>query len=293
MKKIIALLIAVFISTGFQTKGFADELVDSFINKAGITPDSILYPIDVAIDNLKITLAIGVGNKINAAMNVAEERLGEGQVLLEKGQEEKVRELINEYHEKMDGVTKEVEDKIEESEDEDDRKEDKRLDKIKRIHKKVAIRQEKALRILNRIKEKENVPEEVKAKIEAVIQMQTMKKEVVRRFVEERHQYNEAKKAYNEAVVALKKVKKSGDDKAITIAEENLKKLEELKNQAKGELKEAFKAKSEAEKKANETKKETIKRINEEMKNKHSNQDDKKVDDTKGNRNRERKGSNR
>lgn len=102
MRKCLALAAGFIFMLSLAVPGFAQEdEVISYADKAGITPDSILYPVDVALDDLKVFFTLGDENKVTALTDVAEERLGESEVMLEKGDEEKALELVEEYSQKM------------------------------------------------------------------------------------------------------------------------------------------------------------------------------------------------
>lgn len=102
MRKCLILTSAFMFMLSLAIPGFAQENnVISYADKAGITPGSIFYPVDVALDDLKVFLTIGDENKTIALTDVAEERLGESEVMLEKGDEGKALELVEEYSQKM------------------------------------------------------------------------------------------------------------------------------------------------------------------------------------------------
>lgn len=85
MKKILSILVtAVFILTTTFTTAFAAD--DTTVNaNAGITPDSILYPIDKLIEEIQLALTFNDVDKAKVLAQDAEERLAEVQVMMNEG----------------------------------------------------------------------------------------------------------------------------------------------------------------------------------------------------------------
>ena len=69
----------------------------------------ILYPIDKAIDNIRINIA-SEDNKAGVLAEVAEERLGESEVMVDKGKTELSTEALNDYNNKMNEAVEKVQD---------------------------------------------------------------------------------------------------------------------------------------------------------------------------------------
>ena len=70
MKKIALFVTAIAVSLSIGGRALADTNTATFADKAGITPDNtILYPIDKALDNLKISLAYGDDKKAEALLD--------------------------------------------------------------------------------------------------------------------------------------------------------------------------------------------------------------------------------
>lgn len=97
MKKMAVLVAAVLVLTGFSTKAFAAEVTTqttqtiqttssavSYKEAAGITPDSLLYTIDKAVDQLRLVLANTAEKQAAVNADIAKERLGESEVMTEK-----------------------------------------------------------------------------------------------------------------------------------------------------------------------------------------------------------------
>jgi molybdopterin converting factor small subunit len=80
---------------------FAEGAV-SFSGTAGITPDSVLYGVDTVLDDIKISLTFNGASKVEAITDVAEERLGESEVMVEEGKEDLAKTAIEEYSENME-----------------------------------------------------------------------------------------------------------------------------------------------------------------------------------------------
>lgn len=245
MKKIAVLVASVLIATGFSVRAFADESSESFKAEAGITPDSILYPIDKAMDNLKITLASTDEKKAEVMDEIAQERLGESEVMTEEQKVDLANKVLEEYNKTMTQATDKLQSSLDKVSDSSD---DKLDQKIEELQNNIQETQEKSLKILSQIKDK--VGDKASDVVDKVIEDQTAKKEAVANFVKERHEFNAAKKDLNMAKVELKKVEKSGDAEAVKKAEETLAQYQEAFNKEKAELQDAFQKKQQTAKKA-------------------------------------------
>ena len=115
MKKIALFVTAVAVSLSLGGKVLADTNTATFADKAGITPDNtVLYPIDKALDDLKVSIASGDDKKAEALVDVAEERLGESEVLADNEKTDLSTQTLNEYNDKMADAQDKVEDAIDE-----------------------------------------------------------------------------------------------------------------------------------------------------------------------------------
>ena len=70
----------------------------------GITPDSILYPVDVFFDDIGVALSFGEEAKINKQFEVAEERLAEAQAMIQANKTEKAEEALENHNALMEQV---------------------------------------------------------------------------------------------------------------------------------------------------------------------------------------------
>jgi len=213
MKKNIIVIMAMAAVLGFSGVTYAAE-TDSFKDSAGITPDNvILYPLDKAIDSAKVYFASSEENKAEVISEVAEERLGESEVMTAKGKAELAETALKEYNDNMSQAVGKIKD-IVESETETD---GTIADRIKAIEEKIAERQTKSIDVLNKMGD--NASENAKTILHQVIQMQTTKKEAMINILKEKQVLIDAKKALSNTKAVLEKAKTSGDETAISQAE--------------------------------------------------------------------------
>ena len=247
MKKFAVIAAAAVIVSGLNTTAFADE-VNSYRSKAGIKPDSILYPIDKAFDNLRITLTVGNENKAKVLIEIAEERLGEGQVMSDENKTDLMKQAVLDYNKDMNDACAKIQtvstnDKV--------NTDDNKSEELTKTIEAVSLKQEKSIEVLKALENK--VSDNAKETIENVIKMQTAKKDAVANMVAKRHALNAARKAYHAAAVELKKVTKTGDQTAITTAAAALDDLQAKYTQAKSDLESAITAKQQAVKAAKDS----------------------------------------
>lgn len=274
MKKIAILVASILVLGGFGTRTFADEIktqteqttgtsesVVSYKEDAGITPDNLLYVIDKAVDQLRITLANSTEKKAAVITEIAEERLGESEVMTEKGKIELAQKTLEEYNKKITEAANKLQEvvaNLEASEKEglDAAAEENLDEKLEQslIDLATAIQQaqEKSLAVLDSLKNA--APEESVKSIEKVIEEQTAHKEAVANFVAERHEFNAAKKSLNMAKVALKKLEKSGNEEDLKAAQAKLTEAQKEYMTAQTELHAAFKTKKTADLKIEQNK---------------------------------------
>ncbi|WP_027625430.1 DUF5667 domain-containing protein [Clostridium lundense] len=233
MKKITTLVAAAAIIFNLGGSVLAADPT-SLQDKAGITPDSILYPVDQAIDNLKISLAQNTDSKVQTLADIAEERLGEGEVLASEEKGDLAQTAIEDFNNKMEQASQEVQNVISKT-DEENSEED--LDKANNLNKELELKQKNSIEVLKKVQEK--VSGNAKEVIGKVIEMQTKKKEAVANMIKERHELNAAKKEFKDAAVQLKKVQKSGSEEDIKNAESLLKDKETTLQKAQEEYKSA------------------------------------------------------
>lgn len=233
MKKITTLVAAAAIIFNLSGGVLAADPT-SLQDKAGITPDSILYPVDEAIDNLKISLAQNTDSKVQALADVAEERLGEGEVLASEEKGDLAQTAIEDFNNKMDQASQEVQNVINKTDEENT---EENLDKANDLNRELELKQKNSIEVLKKVQEK--VSGNAKEAIGKVIEMQTKKKEAVANMIKERHELNAAKKELKDAAVQLKKAQKSGTEEDIKNAESLLKDKEATLKTAQEEYKSA------------------------------------------------------
>lgn len=100
MKKLKVFVATLVVLANVSGMAFAEGSV-SFSDAAGITPDSILYGVDKALDSAKVALSFNDEKKVEAMADVAEERLGESEVMVKEGQEDLAKGAIDEYSKNM------------------------------------------------------------------------------------------------------------------------------------------------------------------------------------------------
>jgi uncharacterized protein YeeX (DUF496 family) len=267
LKKIAILVASVLVFGGFSTRTFAaeattqttqtPEAVVSYKEEAGITPDSLLYVIDKAVDDLRVLLAGSDEKEAAVNADIAEERLGESEVMTEEGKVELAQKALEEYNEaiteaaeKLQAVVVNLEPTAEESSEEateevvEENTDSKLEQSITDLEKAIQEVQDKSLVVLDSLKGL--VAEESVEAVEDVIEEQTTHKEAVANFVAERHEFNAAKKSLNMAKVALKKLEKGGDEEAVKAAQDKLAAAKEEYMLAQTELHAAFQAKKAA-----------------------------------------------
>lgn len=255
MKKIAILVASVLVLGGFSTRAFAaegntqttqsTETAVSYKDEAGITPDSLLYIIDKAVDDLRVVLAGSEEKKAEVNASIAEERLGESEVMTEEGKIELAQKALEEYNkaiteaaEKLQAVAVNLDTASEEDTD------SKLEQSIADLEEAIQGVQEKSLVVLDSLKAV--TPEESTEAVEDVIEEQTAHKEAVAKFVAERHEFNAAKKFLNMAKVALKKIEKSGSEEEVKAAQAKLTEAQNQYTLAQTELHAAFQAKKAA-----------------------------------------------
>jgi hypothetical protein len=74
----------------------------------GVTPDSVLYGLDKAIERIELALARGHANKAEVRLNHAQERLAEVKALVEENKIKDVEDTLDDYQEEMEEASNEV-----------------------------------------------------------------------------------------------------------------------------------------------------------------------------------------
>lgn len=235
MKKIALFVTALAVSLSLGGKALADTTAESFAEKAGITPDNtILYPVDKALDDLKVSIATDEQKEAGALVEVAEERLGESEVMVNEDKADLSTEALNEYNEKMT----EAQDKIDSAIKVED------LEELEKLQDTITDKQMKSIEVLKGVESK--VSGNAKETLALVIEMQTRKKEAIVAVAKERQALIQNKKAVKEAEKTLVQAKKAGDEQAVKTAEEALKQAQQTLSTQREKLAQAVAAKKKA-----------------------------------------------
>ncbi|MBE6067147.1 MAG: hypothetical protein E7211_05510 [Clostridium lundense] len=231
MNKKLLLSLTTFAALTFSTSVFAAEEV-TLKEEAGITPDSILYPIDTSLEGLEVKFSLSDEARIEELAAQAQERLGESEVMFEEGNTELASEALEAYSDKMGEATEALETVLETAEAEIKEEfenseavieesgevtvpqEQKELEELEEI---VQDAQEESLEVLENLEDEAG--EDTQEVISDVVEMQTAKKEAVKAMVAQRHKLNASRKIMNKAKVALMKAQKSGDEAAVASAQ--------------------------------------------------------------------------
>ena len=75
----------------------AEQIVQQAVEDAGVTPDSILYPIETTIDDARLALTTDDAAKAELAVEIADERLAEATVMIEENMTEEAS-IAQEQH---------------------------------------------------------------------------------------------------------------------------------------------------------------------------------------------------
>ena len=259
MKKIALFITAIAVSLSIGGKALADTTAATLADKASITPDhTILYPIHKAFDNLRINLAFSDEKKAKVLADVAEERLGESEVMANKGMTDLSNQTLNEYNDKMTEAQDKVEDAIDNASSDttssttsssistptDITAINAKLDELKKLETTIANEQMYSIEVLKNIENK--VSGNAKDTIAQVIEMQTRKKEAIAAVAKERQTLLQDKKAVKEAEKSLDQAKKAGNDQAIKTAGDTLKQAEQALTTEKEKFSQVVAAKKEA-----------------------------------------------
>lgn len=220
MKKIALFVTAIAVSLSLGGKALADTNTATFADKAGITPDNtILYHMDKVIDNLKISIASGDDKKAETLVDVAEERLGESEVMADKEKTDLSNQAFTEYTDKITEAQDKVADAIDKTSNSTTDSAIK-SDELEGLETTIANRQIKSIEVLKNIENKASGT--FKGTLSLVIEMQTRKKEAIVAVAKERQILLHYKKAVKEAEDNVSQAKKAGDEQAIKTAEDIL-----------------------------------------------------------------------
>ncbi|WP_407355418.1 DUF5667 domain-containing protein [Methanolobus sp. WCC5] len=131
MKKIISILLVLFMLS--TTTAFAQETEQSNteLPEPGTTPDSFLYFLDLAMENMELALTFDTDAKVEKKLEFATERLSEARAMALEGEFEAMAEAVNEH----DRIMTELEIEIEEMSDEDPEESEQKFEYEARIEK--------------------------------------------------------------------------------------------------------------------------------------------------------------
>ncbi|KGK89543.1 DUF5667 domain-containing protein [Clostridium sp. HMP27] len=234
MKKKLLLSLTMFAALTFSTSVFAAEEV-TLKEEAGITPDSILYPIDTSLESLEVKFSLSDGARIEELAAQAQERLGESEIMFEDGNTKLASEALGAYNDKMGEAAEALETVLETTEAEIKEdfenseaviqesgevtvpEEPKELEELEQLEEIVQGAQTESLEVLENLEDEAG--EDAQEVISDVVEMQITKREAVKAMVAQRHKLNASRKAMNKAKVALIKAQKSGDETAIAAAQ--------------------------------------------------------------------------
>ncbi len=236
MKKLKLFVVALAMITAMGGNVLAEENKASLESSAGITPDNvILYPIDKALDNLKFKVTSDA-KEADVLVDIAEERLGESEVMTKEGKTELSEGALGEYNDKMEQALDNVKETIEK---ESDKASKEKLEELNKLQGKIKDRQKKSLEVLKSIEAK--LPEKAKTTISKVIEMQEKKRDALEKIAVERGILKESKTVVQQAREKLEEAKKSGDAEAIKAAELTLSEQQKVYESKKAEVKQTIK----------------------------------------------------
>jgi hypothetical protein len=187
-------LVTAFVVSSFGVRTQADEVTTSLKDQAGITPGSILYPVDKAIDEIKIALSFTDGSKIESITKVAEERLGESEVMQEVGKTAEAAKVLKEANEKMEEAARKAKETVGKTKDVEA---EAKITKVEKTLENLAKKQATFETVLKKLEEKSSG--ELKEKLQEVMDKNAERKLSVASMVDSRHSLNDARKALKEA----------------------------------------------------------------------------------------------
>lgn len=239
MKRKFILGLSLFFTMSLSVSAFAAEnTTDNYKSYAGITPGSIFYSLDQALDNLSIKLASSPSDKVEKLLQIERERLGEIQTLIDDKKVDLGVETLDSLKALADQTSTEINSILTDSSTSGDE-----AAKVDEVVKDAENFNTNSADTLNALKDK--LPQNAAQKVAAAAEMQTAKKEAVKQMVTAIHELNTAKKAVNTAKKALDDATKSGDAAAIEKATADLNAANTVLAEKKTALDTARKNKSE------------------------------------------------
>lgn len=224
MKKKFILALSLFFSMSLSMPAFAAEntttadntsATENYKSYAGITPGSIFYSLDEALDNLSVKLANTPSDKIEKLLEIERERLGEIQTLIDSKKIDLGVETLTALKTLSDETSTEINSILN-----DNNASETDVKTVNAAIKDVENFNTNSVDTLNALKNK--LPKNASEKVAAVAEMQAKRKEAVKQMVTARHELNDAKKAVTTAKKALADATKSGDAAAIEKAKTDL-----------------------------------------------------------------------
>jgi hypothetical protein len=170
MKKIAILMIALIaVSLAVPMIAAQDTGEDLEVVDAGVTPDSPFYGLERAMERLRVSFTAGKAEKAKLKLRYAEERLAEAEQMADEGNEEALVEAQEAHDEEIEEVENLVEE-IETDSSEDVAEE--ALEDVNNLRLGLLNHSERInfvhTRILDRLRENENVSDEQLAHLEEV-----------------------------------------------------------------------------------------------------------------------------
>jgi hypothetical protein len=258
-KKLSAILVSVFFATSVLGGTAFAAGTDDAQSTAGITPDSILYPVERLIEDIQLALT---GNEIDKAELLtenAQERLAEAQIMMDEGKTELAQEAANDYTETVDKTGDILQNQVDENAGETPAPtdgatvtppaegttetpaepsptptvEEQRDALLQQLLLKNLDLQKNSVDVLAALLDK--VPEAEKEELIATIVKQILHTEAVKNFVEAKKAYNDGRKDVKDAERNLRKAgdtDKAAAQKALDDANAALTNLEITKDTA-------------------------------------------------------------
>ncbi|MDP3728548.1 MAG: DUF5667 domain-containing protein [bacterium] len=110
MKKIMGLFVLILLSLSMVTAAHTESSLEvETVVDAGVTPDSILYGIDLALDKISLALKVSSEKKVAKGLEIAQERLLEVRAMLQAGNAEAAAEAEAEHGKALTKIETELE----------------------------------------------------------------------------------------------------------------------------------------------------------------------------------------
>lgn len=118
MKKLKIFAITLAMITNMGGTALADG-IESLEESSGITPDNMLYAADKALESIKLSITFNTKGKVKVLTDIAKERLGESESMVEAGKEELAQGAIDAYSQNMETANEILQQIIAETEGEE------------------------------------------------------------------------------------------------------------------------------------------------------------------------------